>query len=228
MAEIYEFYPGRKRNVFRGFSVTLNLIILNVICFIVFTILIATNANFLDYIALKPSNILAGKYLWTFLTSMFMHAGFFHIFANMISLFFIGSFVERILGRKRYFWFYIISGLFAGLSFVLLSLIFSADFNTFAVGASGAIFGVAGLMVILTPDLPLYVMFIPIPIKAKYAIPGLLALLWLISITANVGIGNTAHLGGLVAGLVYGLYLRNKFPNKTKRINRMFSYHGRQ
>ncbi|MGD9276033.1 MAG: rhomboid family intramembrane serine protease [Candidatus Pacearchaeota archaeon] len=223
MKGVYQIYPKRKGNFFSGFSVTINLILINIACFVLFTILLFIDVNYLDFIALKPSNILGGKYLWTFLTSMFMHGGFFHIFANMFSLFFIGSLIEKILGRKRYLWFYIFSGLFAGIFFVLSSLIFQNDFNTFAVGASGALFGVAGLMVMLTPNLPLYVMFIPIPIKAKYAIPGLLFILWLISVTANVGIGNTAHLGGLVAGLVYGIYLQGKFPNKVKMISKRFS-----
>ncbi len=76
---------------------------------------------------------------------------------------------------------------------------------------------------LLTPNLPVYVMFIPIPIKMKYAAPGLLFILWLISVTGGVPIGNTAHLGGLIAGLVYGIYLRNKFPNKINMIGRHFS-----
>ncbi|MEX2017629.1 MAG: rhomboid family intramembrane serine protease, partial [Candidatus Pacearchaeota archaeon] len=66
-------------------------------------------------------------------------------------------------------------------------------------------------------------MFIPIPIKAKYAIPGLLAVLWLISAAGTILIGNTAHLGGLLAGVVYGIYLRRKFPNKTRILSQHFS-----
>ncbi|MEK6829183.1 MAG: rhomboid family intramembrane serine protease [Nanoarchaeota archaeon] len=189
--------------------------------------MISSNVVSIDFVAIKPSNILVGNYLWTFLTSMFMHGGFFHLFANMFSLLFIGSLVERILGRKRYFWFYMTAGLFAGLFFVLISTIplsfFSADFNTFAVGSSGAIFGLIGLLMLLTPNLPVYLMFIPIPIKMKYAAPGMLVLLWLISAAGNVSIGNTAHLGGLIIGLVYGIYLKSKYKNKTKMIGKHFS-----
>ena len=65
-------------------------------------------------------------------------------------------------------------------------------------------------------------MFIPIPIKMKYAAPGILIVLWLISITADVGIGNTAHLGGLICGLIYGIYLRRKYPKKVQMLNRLF------
>lgn len=152
-----------------------------------------------------------------------MHGGLFHIFANMFSLFFIGSLVEKILGAKRYLYFYMISGLLAGAFFVLSSLIFTADFNTFAVGASGALFGLIGLLVLLTPNLPVYIMFIPIPIKMKYAAPGILIVLWFISVAGDVPIGNTAHLGGLITGLVYGLYLRKKYKKKTRLISRHFS-----
>ena len=152
-----------------------------------------------------------------------MHGGFFHIFANMFSLMFIGSLVERILGAKRYLYFYLASGLFAGVFFVLSSLIFKSDFNLFAVGASGALFGLIGLLVLLTPNLPVYVMFIPIGIKMKYAAPGILVVLWFISIAGDVPIGNTAHLGGLLCGLIYGIYLKRKYKNKTQWLNKHFS-----
>ena len=222
MVRVYNL-NSRKRNVLSGFSMNSILIFINVVFFIVATILILVNTRFLDYIALKPSNILAGKYLWTFLTSMFMHGGLFHLFANMISLMFVGSFVQKILGAKRYLYFYLISGLFAGLLFVLSGLVFSTDLNTYAVGASGALFGLIGVLMLLTPNQPVYLMFIPIPIKMKYAAPGMLIVLWLISIAGNVPIGNMAHLGGLISGLVYGVYLKKKFKKKTKYINKYFS-----
>ncbi len=222
MKKTYRFSPRRKRNLFDSFSLTIILILINVIAFVIFTILIGLNVP-LDYIAIKPSNIINGKYLWTFITSMFMHGGLFHIFANMFSLFFIGSLVEKILGTRRYFYFYMLSGLLAGVFFVLLSLVFPSDFNTFAVGASGALFGLVGLLVLLTPNLPVFIMFIPIPIKMKYAGPGILVVLWLISIAGNVPIGNTAHFGGLITGVAYGLYLKNKYKRKTRYINRYFS-----
>lgn len=222
----YKSDLGGEKSFFSSLSVNTILILLTVIMFFVFSLLVKFNILTIDDVALKPSNIFQGKYLWTFLTSIFMHGGFFHLFVNMFSLFFLGTFLQRILGQKRYLWFYLISGLFAGLFFVFLSLIpiqfFSADFNTFAVGASGALFGLIGLMMLLTPNLPVYIMFIPIPIKIKYAAPGMLVLLWLISVTGSIPIGNTAHLGGLIAGLVYGLYLRNRYQNKVKALNKFF------
>jgi len=212
----------KKRNIF-NMSLNLKILIFNVLVFIVFEILIWAKIISMDFVALNPSNVLVGKYLWTFLTSMFMHAGIFHLFANMVSLIFVGSLVEKLLGKKRYLSFYLISGIFAGLFFVLSALIFKSDLNSYAVGASGALFGLIGLLIFLTPNLPVYMFFVPIPIKVKYAAPAMLILLWLISILGNLPVGNFAHLGGLIIGLIYGFYLRKKYPNKIKYISKLYS-----
>ena len=224
MVDEFRIYPIKKKRVlFSSLSVTTSLIIVNVFLFVLFSIWLLVNKFAIDFIAIKPSNILAGKYLWTFLTSMFMHGGFFHLFVNMLSLFFVGSFVEKILGKKRYLWLYIISGVVASLFFVLLSLMFSIGLDSYAVGASGALFALIGFLMLLTPDQPVYMMFIPIPIKMKYAAPGMLLALWLISLAGDIPIGNTAHLGGLLAGLAYGVYIRMKYKNKSRMIRRRFS-----
>ena len=228
--EIYETTAGRKKSFFG--NVNLILIAANVLFFVVFNVLRLTNLtgeDFISFMALNPSNVFQGKYLWTFVTSMFMHGDFFHVLANMFSLFFMGSLAEKILGKKRYLYFYLASGLFAGVFFVLISYLLSAsqilpgDFNAFAVGASGALFGIVGILMMLTPNLPVYVMFIPIPVKMKYAAPGMLILLWIISLAANIPIGNTAHLGGLLFGLTFGLFLKKKYKNKTRYISKYFS-----
>jgi len=151
-----------------------------------------------------------------------MHAGFLHLFVNMFSMLFVGNLVERIIGKRRFLSLYLLSGLFAGMFFVLISLFFPSE-NVYAVGASGAIFGLIGLLMVLTPNLPVYMMFIPIPIKMKYAAPAMLIILWLVSILGNVPVANTAHLGGFLFGLAYGFYLRKKYKNKTKYLNKVFS-----
>jgi len=224
MAGTYSFSPVKRRSILNLLSVTLILLIVNVVVFLF--LVLAVNLGlfpegFIERnVAISLENIEELR-LWTFFTSMFMHEGLFHLFANMFSLLFLGSFVERIIGRKRFFNFYLIAGLLGSVFYIVTELIFPSGFG--AVGASGAIFGVAGLMVVLTPNIPLYVMFIPIPIKAKYAVPGILLILWMVSIGGNVPIGNTAHLGGLIAGLGYGFYLRNKYKRKVKLIGRHFS-----
>jgi len=234
MAVYQVFQNNRKRTLksfnpiemiqdfWKSLNVTKKLITVNIFSFIIFWILISLKIIPLDYVALNPHAILYKFYYWTFLTSMFMHAGIFHIFVNMLSLYFVGSFLENILGKKRFFWIYMVSGLFSGLLFVVSAFIFPSNLNAFAVGASGAIFGLIGLMMILTPNLKVYIMFVPIPIKMKYAAPGMLVLLWIISAVGNVPIGNVAHLGGLIIGLIYGVILIKKFPNKIKYVRERF------
>ncbi len=205
------------------YTTTNVLIACNALFFLAFFIPLLANKQIIDAIALKPASILQGKFLWTFLTSMFMHADLIHLFVNMVSLFFIGNLVEKLIGKRRYIGLYLISGLFAGMFFVLTAFLFNNNLNAYAVGASGAIFGLGGVLMFLTPDLPVYLMFIPIPIKMKYAMPIMLLLLWILSFTAGLPIGNTAHLGGLIVGLFYGFYLRVKYKKKVLLMQRYFN-----
>ena len=160
MVRAYRIYPKQKKKIFGGRSATSILIWANIILFVIFLFLLVIIPNFLDYISLKPSLFMQGKYLWTLITHMFMHApGIipFHLLINMFILFSLGSLMEKIIGKKRFLYFYLISGIFAGLLFIILSYFFG---NTelgarifgspimSAVGASGAIFAIAGLFMI--------------------------------------------------------------------------------
>lgn len=271
MVRVYKI--NHRKNFFSSFSLTTQLIIVNLFFFFIGYFLFSIyGPDFVsNNIALKPSLILAGKSLWTIITSMFMHAGFFHIFANMFTLFFIGGFLEKLIGKKRFFWLYMIAGVVGGLFFVLASLFFG-DLETPAVGASGAIFGLLGVLAVLVPYSKVYLIvgplililvnvifsqFLPanlLPVInflvnfliilmifslfsfnrsfRRLAVPVELPM-WLLPIIAIVPltiiayffplpIGNSAHIGGLVVGLIYGFILRKRFPNKTKKLRRMF------
>ncbi len=179
MVYVYQVQPKRKKNFFDSLSLNTIFIMVNVVAFILFTIIIDLNPSFINYIALNPSDIMHGKYLWTLLTSMFMHANFFHLFVNMFSLFFIGSIVEKIIGRKRYLWFYLISGIFAGLFYSLFayflgeSVIGARIFGTpetLALGASGAIFGLAGMLAVFIPNKKVYLIAGPLIVIVLQAI----------------------------------------------------------
>jgi|APSaa5957512622_1039677.scaffolds.fasta_scaffold17449_3 uncharacterized protein len=215
------------------------IVLINVIAFLIATILgFFSNLNCLEtickYVALQPGAFLNGHF-WTLLTSMFMHGGVMHLFVNMLSLVFVGGFVERLIGSRRFLILYLGSGLFAGLFHSILTYFlgssvvgsfamrFIGNPNGFAVGASGAIFALIGLLVLVIPNLKVYAMFIPIPIKMKYAGPGFLILFWLLSYYSPLSVGNLAHLGGLLVGLGYGGYLKYKYPRKTAMIARKFS-----
>jgi len=101
---VYQIYPKKRKSFLPKLSVTVSLILINVVLFLIVFPLWVSGAINENLFAIKPSNILQGKYLWTFLTSMFMHGGFF-IFCKYVFLMFIGSLVERILGAKRYLYF---------------------------------------------------------------------------------------------------------------------------
>ena len=200
------------------------LIGINVVGFILALVLMNAfdDGVVVSLIALQPSVVLVGANLWTFVTSMFMHAGLGHLFVNMISLMFIGGFVEKLIGKKRFLWLYFIGGLFAGLFFVGIAAVTGTDLNVYAVGASGAIFALGGLLAVLTPKLPVLVFFI-IPMPMWIAMVFLMIVLWALSLGLGLPIGNVAHLGGLIVGVGYGFYLKKKYPRKTKMISSYFA-----
>ena len=211
------------------------IIFVNVIVFIFVLVLmrLIDEMTVISWVALMPATILTGRNLWTFVTSMFMHAPntLFHLFANMISLMFIGNFVEKLIGKKRFISLYFVGGLFAGLFFVVLSGLFGNSVLgakiigsplTYAVGASGAIMALGGLLAVLTPKLPVLVFFV-IPMPMWAAMGFLMFGLWGLSLGLGLPIGNIAHLGGLIIGLGYGFHLKKKYPGKTKMISRYFT-----
>jgi len=222
---------GNFNNVARNYSITTILIAINILVFVLVIIIgsLFGLERIFSFIAISPNLFFSGR-IWTLITSMFMHANFTHLFVNMISLFFIGNFIEKLIGRKRYFWLYMISGVIAGLSFVILAFYFgNTEFGIkvfgspeiAAVGASGAIFALGGLLAILTPKLRVYVFFV-IPMQMWMAMIALLLVLWAASIGAGLPFGNTAHLGGLLTGVFYALYLKKKYKRKTEMISRHF------
>ena len=179
-------------------------------------------------------------------TYMFMHdtRGIAHIFFNMFSLWMFGSLLERVLGSKRYLFYYITCGLGAALvqelvwQFTWQGILASsvagpasssvtdiinavnsghADFtmNEFynsllTVGASGAVFGLLLAFAMIFPNIPLYIFFIPIPIKAKWVVLGYGILELFFGITGAMGdVAHYAHLGGMLAGILLILYWRH-------------------
>jgi membrane associated rhomboid family serine protease len=176
---------------------------------------------------------------YQFVTSMFLHANFTHILFNMFALWMFGSILEKYLGSQRFLIFYFICGIGAGIfeqfltpyeiaqiakidpdylsgRYPLQALIQSAMENNYSLGASGAIMGVLAAFAYLFPNTELYIMFIPIPIKAKYVIPFFV----LIDIFGGFyriqgdDVAHFAHLGGALIGFLLILYW-NKTNRKT-------------
>jgi membrane associated rhomboid family serine protease len=199
----------------------------------------------------------------------------------MFSLWFVGGFVEKLIGRKRFIWFYLIAGVFAGILSVLLAGLFGYGIwgkilgspTIPMLGASGAIFGLVGLLAVIVPRARVYLiagpliaiiaeailgMFVKsavlmgifgfivniyiiisifmmfsfnpgtrkliVPIEMPFWLLPFVAIIPLVAIGFFVflPIGNVAHFGGLVAGLIYGAYLRVKFKKKVEMLQRYF------
>lgn len=202
-------------------SVVFNLIAINVIAFL-FTLLIGESMY--ELFALHyPANPLFKPL--QLVTHMFMHGSLGHLFFNMFALFMFGAVLERVWGPKRFLLFYFITGLGAMVLHLAVQAIIVYNFtgsvnpamavlesepgvlNTYfssTVGASGALFGILVGFGMLFPNTELYLMFIPIPIKAKYFITFyVLAEIYMgFSMYGSDNVAHFAHLGGALFGFI--------------------------
>lgn len=147
---------------------------------------------------------------WQFVTHMFMHGSFMHIFFNMWSLFVFGPLLERLWGSKKFLIFYFVCGLGAALchELVLLSQPLS---NIPTVGASGAIYGLLLGFGMLYPNYVLTLVFPPVSLKAKWFVIIFAAIELLTGILGtHDGVAHFAHLGGMLFGLILILIWKKK------------------
>lgn len=183
--------------------------------------------------------------VWQVLTYMFIHGGWLHIIFNMFVLFQFGPIVEYALGSKRFFNLYFICGLGAiALQMFAQALEVHAITGAFTipnpttdpnyfyqfgvhaqkmydiynggmVGASGAIFGIMIAFAALFPNMELMIMFIPVPVKAKYAMLGYILLEVYLTFNQSQGdnVAHLAHLGGALFGFLLIKLWRVKKPN---------------
>ena len=207
-----------------------NLLIINVICYLPNILLSEAvyNNQVITHFAVFYFNSPLFK-PWQIITYMFLHGSFFHILFNMFALFSFGPIVEYSIGSKRFFNLYFICGIgavafqmlvqaikvhyltghftiasnFQSVDPVLINKL-SEIYSTPVIGASGAIFGVLIAFGMLFPDLELMILFIPVPVKAKYIIPGYLVLEIYSSINQTQGdnVAHLAHIGGAILGFI--------------------------
>ena len=207
--------------------VTKHLIIINAIMWVA-TILLKMR-GLIDLDTILGLHYWQGSdfHLYQFFTYMFMHdssgfsTGLTHIFFNMFSLWMFGMLLERVMGAKRYLFFYISCGLGAALVQELVWQFSIGDLSGYTgvntgsevitvnqfynllitVGASGAVFGILLAFGMLFPNMPLYIMFIPIPVKAKWAVLG----------TGSMdNVAHFAHLGGMLFAFIILIYWKKK------------------
>jgi len=169
------------------------LIALNVVIFII-TLL---RPEIINFLGLTPA--LLSQQPWTIISNMFVHGGFAHILFNMISLYFLGSFLIRAAGEKSFLAVFFLGGLAGNILFILLAYPFSTG-----IGASGAVFALGGALAIMVPRVRVFI--IPIPVPA----PLWVAILIFFFLSFLPWIAWQAHLGGLLLGLIAGLILRRR------------------
>jgi hypothetical protein len=212
------------RNSFRSTpQIVLNLIIINTLVFFAQNIFGGMNEFS------KFNNLFALHHFkspdfrpYQLVTHMFMHGSFFHLLANMFGLWMFGSMMERVWGPKKFLTFFIICGL--GAAFAQLGsyihdywsidhmAITSEEYSVYVdilrrnatVGASGAIMGILAAYGYTFPNTQLIIFPIPIPVKAKWAIIGIIAMDILGGISNSVGdnIAHFAHIGGALIGFI--------------------------
>lgn len=190
--------------------VTMHLLIINVILWLAALVLQKTVHIDLNYIL--------GLHYWKsdsfmlhqFVTYMFMHdlRSFAHIFFNMFSLWMFGSLIERTLSSKRYLFYYIACGLGAALAQQLVWHFLSWDpYNAITVGASGAVFGILLAFGMLFPNMKMFIIPFPFPIKAKWVVLGYGLIELYLGVTGEMGdVAHFAHLGGMIIGVIIILY----------------------
>ncbi|MGR6899028.1 rhomboid family intramembrane serine protease [Rummeliibacillus sp. BSL5] len=134
-----------------------------------------------------------GEY-WRLLTSMFIHGGFFHLLFNMFSLYVFGPELERLAGKLRFFTIYFVSGFMGN---VVSYLIQPANYVSY--GASGAVFGLFGAFLALV-----YYTRKTMPQLKQIIMP--IVVISVIMTFLQPNVNATAHIAGLVTGLIIGLF----------------------
>jgi membrane associated rhomboid family serine protease len=149
-----------------------------------------------------------GQQVFSFLSFMFLHGGFWHLLGNMWFLYIFGDNVEDRLGHGRYLIFYLVCGMTSGLSHLLLNF----NSNVPTIGASGAIAGVMGAYFILYPRAKVLTLVPILIIPFFFEIPayfflGFWFLLQFLNATASSGAGGGiawwAHIGGFIFGIIF-------------------------
>ncbi len=189
------------------------LLIANVAIWFVLQVLIGHlfKVSYQDWFYMTPSHVLEKFYVWQLLTYMFFHAlSPFHILFNMLMLWFFGSELEQLWGKKFFLTYYLGSGIGAGLIYCLVvglySLVTGGQGALFikVMGASGAMYGLLLAFGILFADRVIYFMGF-FPLKAKYFVMLAGAIDFASLLSSGVAGGQVAylaHLGGLAAGFL--------------------------
>jgi membrane associated rhomboid family serine protease len=191
------------------------LLIINVVAFVLN--LIVGDVMTLR-LGLSPQAVFEQFALWQPFTYMFLHStgGVGHILINMLSLWMFGTELERTWGTRFFTKYYLVTGVGAAVTSLLLSFWIDDIYYNVTVGASGAIYGLLLAYGMYFPHRPIYLYFIfPVPARVFVMIVGAIAFLSALSGPGS-GVAHTAHLGGLVVGYLYLKGLRSRPMDELK------------
>ena len=153
---------------------------------------------------------------WTLITHIFLHGSLTHLFFNMLVLFFFGRELERRVGKRVFLNVFFTSGIVAAIGYTLTGTVPM-------IGASGAIYGVFACMTVLAPEMRVYVYFIPMRIKHALV---LFALMDFLLIGAPDMIAHTAHLSGILVGVLMGMRIKKAY--RSRRFGRAHDYYSQR
>ena len=151
------------------------------------------------WLGLNPALVKFGA-VWQLVTYMFLHGGLLHLFFNMLTLYFFGPDVERILSTRQFFRFYLLCGAAGGLCQFGLAMLQGSYAPT--IGASGAALGVLAACAVAYPKREVYLFPLPFPLY-MWALAALFFVLSLTSDRSAAGTAWAAHAGGMAFGFAY-------------------------
>jgi membrane associated rhomboid family serine protease len=148
---------------------------------------------------LEPYAVVHRFEIWQLATYLFLHAGFFHVIFNLFALWMFGSDLEREWGSGQFLFFYLLTGIGAGIVEVLLM----PSTHSMTIGCSGAIYGLLLAYGLIFPERLIYLYFL-IPIRAKWFVLLMGVIEFVGSFgTPGSGVAHVAHLGGMLFAYVY-------------------------
>lgn len=158
-----------------------------------------------------PSHAIGKLMVWQFITANFMHGNLTHLIFNMFGLYMFGCPVEKKVGQMEFIKYFLVCGV-GGYALAFILWLIGLSPNHLIVGASAGVYGLLLAFSLLYPNQKILLFFV-IPIQAKWMaviFGGLEFLLMFI----NDGISHIGHLGGILAGLVYLMYMKKISFNK--------------
>ncbi|MGB7499070.1 MAG: rhomboid family intramembrane serine protease [Moheibacter sp.] len=176
-----------------AFLILLNLMVFVIMIFLGINIVSPTGKELLEIGANRRTEVINGEY-WRLITSMFIHGGLNHLILNLFALVVSGFLLESEIRKYKFLFVYFVSGIFAGIASIYWHN------NSISVGASGAIFGLYGVMLAFN-------LFKIYPANMRNMVWTVLGMFAGVSLLLGLlpGIDNAAHIGGLISGFIIGV-----------------------